>query len=179
MKEITLLIFIFACCYFSYFLIINIIHPNRYKIVFFIPQIRDSNLTFGSMFFCFAISLNCNNTYLSITLNFLGFLLLIYGYWLHCYKNFFYGGTCYFLSLCKYIATKQIQKQIKLNQLHKHIYNKQEAARTLGISLYKPTSSQSVNTIYNKIISNLIQNNFTPQELITILEQAKQIFAEN
>lgn len=177
MKEITLLIFIFACCYFAYLFIINISQPNRYRIVFFIPQTSDTNLTFGSMFFCFAFALNCNNYYLSLTLTIIGFLLLIYGYWLYCYKNFFYGGQCPFLSLCKYIANKQIKKQIKLNQQHRHSYTKREAARILGISSYQQLSSQSLDIIYKKIISNITQNDFTSPELISTLEQAKQIIS--
>jgi len=174
MKEISLLIFLFGCCYLGYHFIISLIHPHRYRIVFFIPRTSDTNITFGCMFFCFAVTLMCNNIYIFYISALTGFLLLIYGYWQYCYKSFFYGNRCIITPLCKFIANKQIQKQTLLNQKYKHIYNKPEALRILGMQPSTNLKNQIIEKHYQQIISSLITHKFTPSELLKTLELAKQ-----
>lgn len=172
MFELSLLIFVIACCHLIYKLITRLCSRHKSLIPFFIPTTHDLNLAWGFTFYAAAFSLLSHTALHRDIFAFLAAALFIGALFLHFCRSFFCGGVCPIDGLYKQI----LQKRLTVLPIQFQTIPPPNAAALLGIPL-QGLSRETLKKQYDTILSALQKRRFLSpdlQKLLTIASDTLQ-----
>lgn len=167
MIELSLLIFVIACCHVGYKLIMRLFSRRTPPLPFFIPSAQEQNLAWGFVFYAVAFGLLTHtaaqrNIFAGLTV-----ILLIAAVSLSFFRAFFCGGFCPLSNICQ----KILRRRLSAKQILPDPMTPRHAAALLGLSLNN-LRRELIEQQYNTITGVLHKRRFLIPELQTLLTKA-------